>query len=125
VDGDPATCWVEGVPGYGEGEWVLFTFPRTVTVDEIRIIPGLDKVKDGWDRWWSNGRVHAFRLEFSDGSSEEHSVADVRQMQPVALDKPRSTTFVRFVIVSVYAAENVPNMADDTCVAELHVWGTQ
>ena len=125
IDNDPTTCWVEGVPGYGEGQWVLFRFPRAVTATEIRIIPGLDKVKAGWDRWWSNGRVHTFRLEFSDGSSEEHTVADTREMQTVVLGEARRTTSVRFTIVSVYPAQDVPNKADDTCVSELHVWGTQ
>jgi tRNA A-37 threonylcarbamoyl transferase component Bud32 len=125
VDGDPATSWVEGVAGYGEGEWFKFTFVRAVTLTEVRIIPGLDKVKSGWDRWWSNGRVQSFRLDFSDGSSEQHVVADAREMQRVVLETPRTTTFVALTIVSVYPAQDVANKADDTCVGEFRTLGVE
>jgi hypothetical protein len=125
VDNDPSTCWAEGVAGYGEGESVTFTFAGAVIVTELRIIPGYDKVKDDWDRWWSNGRVRSFRLDFSDGTSEEHSVADQRMTQTVAFEEPRVTTFVRFTMLSAYPAEEGPNQATDTSVSELHIWGAK
>jgi hypothetical protein len=125
IDNDPATCWAEGVAGYGVGEYVEFTFASPVTIQEIRIIPGYDKIADGWDRWTSNGRVRSFDLSFSDGASESYTVADSRDMQAIALSAPHTVTSVRLTITGVYEAADGPHKAEDTSVAELHVWGTE
>ena len=124
TDGDPATCWAEGVAGYGEGETIEFTFADPVTIERIGIIPGYDKVADGWDRWSSNGRLRSFDLSFSDGTTETLSAADARDMQVIALSAPHTVTSMRLTITGVYEAAEGPNKAEDTSVSELHVWGT-
>ena len=124
IDKKPGTCWAEGVSGYGVGEFVQFTFAHPVTVSELRIVPGYDKVAGGWDRWTSNGRVRSFDLVFSDGTTESFTVNDDRDMQFILLTAPHTVTSVRFVITAVYEAAAGPHKAEDTSVAELHLWGT-
>ncbi len=125
IDGDPATCWAEGVAGYGLGEFVEFAFAAPVTVTEIRMVPGYDKIAGGWDRWTSNGRVRTFDLSFSDGATESYSVTDTRELQIIALNAPHTVTKVRLTITGVYEAAEGPNKAEDTSVSELHFWGTE
>jgi hypothetical protein len=125
VDGDPATCWAEGVEGYGLGEHVQFDFPSPVTVTQISIIPGYDKNVDGWDRWFSNGRVRTFDLSFSDGATESYSVSDSRDLKTITLSTPHTVTWVRFTITGVFSAEEGPKQAEDTSVSELLLLGTE
>ena len=96
-----------------------------VTVWEVRIIPGYDKVAGGWDRWTSNGRVRTFDLVFSDGTTESFTVDDDREMQFLALSTPHTVTSVRFVITGVYEAAEGPHKAEDTSISELLLWGTE
>jgi hypothetical protein len=125
TDKDLTTCWAEGVAGYGLGEFIEFTFADPVTITEIRIVPGYDKIAGGWDRWTSNGRVRSFDLGFSDGTTESCSVTDTRELQVVALSSPRTVTSVRLTITGVYEAAEGPKKAEDTSVSELHLWGTE
>ena len=89
----------------------------------MRIIPGYDKVEDGWDRWLSNGRVRVFAVALSGGESEEFTVRDARELQTFVLKTPARATSVTVTIVDVYPADPGPNWADDTSIAELHLWG--
>lgn len=127
TDNNPSTCWEEGVAGYGAGtEWVEFDFRSPVTVGEIRIIPGYDKIVGPWDRWYTNGRVKTAQFQFSDGTSQTKTFNDDRSYQTVTVDPPRTTTSVRMTIEDVYGAQpGIQHYAEDTSVSELHVWGTQ
>jgi hypothetical protein len=125
IDKKPATCWAEGVSGYGVGEFIAFSFASPVTVWEVRIIPGYDKSADGWDRWTSNGRVHTFDLVFSDGTTESFTANDERDMQFFALSTPHTVTSVRFVITGVYEAAEGAHKAEDTSISELLLWGAE
>lgn len=125
VDNKVDTCWAEGVPGYGVGEYVEFTWAGPVNVSQVRIVPGYDKNTDGWDRWTSNGRVRTFDLVFSDGTTESFTVTDTKPPQVLDLGATHSVTWVRFVITGVYEASPGPHKAEDTSVSELHFWGTE
>lgn len=113
------TSWsVEGING-----WAEFDFSSPVDVTELRIVAGYQKVV-GWDRWPVNNRLRSFRVEYSDGSSEVHEVLDQRDWQIVKL-KGTWTTSVRIVILSVYPYQTIgPNGWNDTCISEIHVWGS-
>ena len=125
LDKKPATCWAEGVAGYGVGEYVEFTWAAPVDIYQVRIVPGYDKTADGWDRWTSNGRVRTFELVFSDGTTEWFAVSDSRAMQSLDLTTTHTVTSVRFVITGVFEALPGPHKAEDTSVSELHLWGTE
>jgi hypothetical protein len=124
VDDDPSTCWAEGVSGYGEGESIGFTFANAVTVSEFQIVPGYDKNQDGWDRWWSNGRLQSFALDFSDGAHEEYSVEDSRTLQTMTLNAPHTVTWVHLTITGVFEAADVDHRAEDTSISEFHLLGS-
>ena len=40
VDRDPETAWTENVPGYGEGQHLVFRFTQPVPVERIEVWPG-------------------------------------------------------------------------------------
>jgi hypothetical protein len=125
LDEKPATCWAEGVAGYGIGEFVEFTWAEPVDIYQVRILPGYDKKSAGWDRWTSNGRVRTFDLVFSDGTTESFQVSDSRAVQSLDLSATHTVTSVRFVITGVYEAQPGPHKAEDTSMSELHLWGTE
>lgn len=124
VDGDPTSAWAEGARGYGEGEWVLFTFPSVVEIKGIRVIAGYDKQADGWDRWDTNGRLRRIRIETADGAAEDFTLEDRRDEQLRTLRSPVRTTELRMTILEAYeATSGSPHNASDTSVSEFHVWG--
>ncbi|NPV60815.1 MAG: hypothetical protein HPY75_14290, partial [Actinobacteria bacterium] len=126
VDENPETCWAEGVPGYGIGEMIVYTFPHEIEVTKIYCIPGLLKVGDrGQDRWLQNGRLKTVKISFDDGTQTTFTFTDEKKWQEITLDRPHKTLNVTFTIVDVYPGRSGPNWtaAEDTSVSELHVWG--
>ena len=71
LDRDLSTAWVEGVGGYGEGESITLTFDGPAVLHGLRIADGYRK---SGATYTENGRVTAWRLEFSDGTSMEVSM---------------------------------------------------
>ena len=124
IDGDPETCWAEGVKGYGRGEWFEFAFATPVTVSQIQVLPGYDRKTDDYDRWFANGRLKSCNLDFSDGSHKECTVKDSRTLQTITFVTPHTVTKVRVTITDVYPASEGKNQAEDTSVSEFHVLGT-
>ncbi len=121
TDGAIETAWVEGAAGPGLGEWIQLTFPGTIAVHRI----GLDV---GYDRdagiFAKNNRIKKVTLTFSNGEQVELDFADTRGMQTIPLVRAPGpnieTTFVKVVIDAVYPGSTY----DDTCLAEIEVWGT-
>jgi hypothetical protein len=122
VDGSMTTCWAEDAAGYGIGEVVTFSFDETMVLTRLRVIPGYAKQADGWDRWWSNGRLRRVKLSFSDGSTEWLDFADRKGWQEFDLGE-RRTDSVEMTIVQVYPAEPGPHSAEDTSVSEVELTG--
>jgi hypothetical protein len=123
VDGDPQTCWGEGVAGYGIGQSLTLGFRgRTVTVTAMSVLPGYAK-KGAWSRWSANPRVRTARVEFSDGSIVRPLFRDREALQPVFLGKPRRTTFVRIVVESVYKPTSDRHRTEDTSISEVRIAG--
>jgi hypothetical protein len=125
TDGQAGTCWAEGVPGYGVGEYLEFTWANPVSITQVRVVPGYDKTADGWDRWMSNGRVRTFDLVFSDGTTQSFTVTDTKAPQIIDLAAAHTVTWLQFVITGVYEASPGPHKAEDTSMSELHFWGTE
>ncbi|MEI6624560.1 MAG: protein kinase, partial [Actinomycetes bacterium] len=126
IDNRPSTCWEEGVRGYGEGESITFGFPRAVTVSKVQMIPGYVKIDQDANRWFSNGRVAAARVQFSDGTSEVWPLNDdYGATQNLTIAPPKKTTFVRVTILKTYSADTgTTHDSSDTSISELHVIGT-
>jgi serine/threonine-protein kinase len=124
IDSNRATCWTDGTHNYGIGQWVQFDFPSQVTVSSVRLIAGYDKF-NVVDRWKANGRLARMELRFSDGSTLDWRVADVRSWQDFTLPTPKVTTSVRLIVEGAYhASGGTVHDAPDMAIGEFHVWGT-
>ena len=58
-------------------------------------------------------------MEFSDGSVENYSLADVYdQEQVVTFSTPKETSYIRIIINSVYPGTKY----EDTCISEIKLF---
>jgi|GEM_PF-1522035 len=119
-DGDPATCWAEGVLGPGIGEWVEMSWeiPRDVT--GFTILPGFARDEG---TWLANGRPADVKVELyrQDECVYEESFAleDVMAEQTFdfALGEFEDVDRCRFFIEEVYRGGKY----DDTCISEIRL----
>jgi hypothetical protein len=120
TDGRLDSSWVEGVAGAGVGEWLLLTFPGEIEVHSISLDVGYDRDAD---IFFKNNRIKTVTLVFSNGESLQLGFADERGMQTVPLVRAPGpnieTTTVQVVIDEVFPGTKY----DDTCLAEIEVWG--
>ncbi len=121
-DGTEEFCWAENVRGYGVGEWVEFSFDQPVRVAYVEVLPGYKKSEDGWDRWWSNGRLKAANFSFGDGTAVTGRFKDRKTYQKVRVGSGACDGF-RMTIKSTYPARNGSHKADDTSISEIRVYG--
>lgn len=114
-DGDLSSCWAEGVPGLGVGQWVKARFKRPVRLRELRILPGNNAYDAAFTQF---ARPKTLTAIFSDGSSATLRLRDAPMLQrfPVSV----TTRTVKFVIRSVYRGAVYPA----TCISEVE-FGTQ
>ena len=120
ADGALKTGWVEGVAGPGVGEWIQLSFPGSIEVHYINLDIGYDR---DTDLFYANNRIKRATLIFSSGERIEWTFSDTRGMQMIALARAPGpnieTTFVKVVIEEVYPGSR----HNDTCLAEIEVWG--
>ena len=116
LDGDPDTAWVEGAAGQGIGEKLVLTFDGTYQVSGLRICAGYQKNDYVY---YNNSRPETISVEFSDGSVENYSLADVYdQEQVVTFSTPKETSYIRIIINSVYPGTKY----EDTCISEIKLF---
>lgn len=109
-DGDPDTCWQDGVEGYGEGTEFSVTFSES-TLQYIVFYNGRVISED---KFWDNARV--CQMEISNGKfTEVVELPDVNAPVAIKLDGWEEVSFVHFKINSVYPG----NKYDDTCISEI------
>lgn len=128
ADGSPSTAWVEGVEGFGIGEFVTADVNRAYPLRGLRIIPGHGRDKTTWDTYAAPREV---LLTFSNGSAyrvelPQLSLAVLREKGGlyVALPEPVDSECVSLTILSVYPPAIKPRRrrTDDgqrTAVSEL------
>jgi hypothetical protein len=114
------TAWAEGVSGSGVGEWLELQFPGTVEVHSIALDVGYDQDQDIFS---ANNRIKRATFIFSSGEQVTLDFSDSRGLQTIPLVRAPgpniNTTSVRMVINEVYPGSRY----DDTCLAEIEVWG--
>lgn len=118
-DGDPETCWQDGVDGYGKGEWLIAcnSDGKAVKVSSVTVYNGYLSEKyntDTKDMYLLNSRVSGFTLKFDDGSSESFILYDEKEPQTFRF-KERETCYVKFSIDDVYKGGKYK----DTCIGEI------
>lgn len=119
-DFDLNTAWVEGADGYGEGEYLEFSFdPQCWKFDEIHIINGYAKTQKAWDE---NSRVKKLKVYYNDNPIAVLNLDDVRgeQLFKVGLVGPKNPKNgvnwrVRFEILEVYPGTKY----EDTAMTEI------
>jgi len=126
ADDDPATAWVEGAKGRGEGEALEWWGPELTKAKSFRVF-----VRNGYQKsdklYRANARPRKVKLEplmvgetgpQVTGTSLEAELKDVQGWQEVRLPVPQRVQGFRLTLVSTY-----PGTAyDDTCLSDLRVY---
>lgn len=126
-DDDTRTAWVEGVPGYGIGEYIDFIFPiNAARATNVYIVNGYAKNEKTWK---NNSRVKSFNLYYNNELIAIVNLKDKMSWQSfelpypiplrderVSIDADYSTTVtLRFMITDVYHGDKY----DDTAISAL------
>jgi serine/threonine protein kinase len=121
LDADPSTAW--RVAGDGNQQWLEVRFGSPVTVAEIGIIPGYDKIDpyDNTDRFTQNRVVKSIQVEFSDGTKLTFTFAYDRQMQYIPASGIRTNT-IRITVLDTYPPQS-GNPRDFTPISEIEIIG--
>ncbi len=112
VDGNPASCWSEGVSGLGIGENIVIHFNGTYKVSGMDIWIGHQKSQS---LFYQNARPGSICVEGADGTSEVYALRDTFGAQRVDFKTPINTNFIKIIV-----DQSVPgNKYQDTCIAEV------
>ncbi|MCD7971785.1 MAG: Hint domain-containing protein [Candidatus Azobacteroides sp.] len=115
-DDDVRTAWVEGVKGYGVGEYITFAFPEgSPRATECQIVTGYSKDEKTWK---NNSRVKTLSIYEDDNLISIVHLKDTRAIQTFPLinhrrDKRAMT--LKFVITDIYKGDKY----EDTAISEL------
>ncbi|WP_316768234.1 NADase-type glycan-binding domain-containing protein [Pedobacter frigiditerrae] len=124
------TAWIEGIPGYGVGEFIVYDFPpENPRITKIIVVNGYVKSKIAWT---DNSRVKKLKMYVDDKPYAILNLADSRQEQsfsikPIGISdrkdykklklKPRWK--IKFEILDVYKGDKF----DDTAITEIYFDG--
>jgi hypothetical protein len=123
------TVWVEGVPGYGIGEYLLYKFrPATPSITEIIVVNGYVKNEKAYRE---NSRVKKLKVYLNDQPYAVLNLDDKRSSQhfkiPTPLGRERNDKSplalpwsLKFQIAEVYKGTKY----DDTVITEIYFDGT-
>lgn len=116
-DGDFRSSWVEGVSGYGVGEWIEYTFPAGIIINEVTIVNGYVKSQSSWE---NNSRVKQLKVYFNGIAFAVLNLKDERSYQSFpfwkGLGLEQRNWTLRFEIVDVYKGKKY----DDTALTGIY-----
>lgn len=125
------TSWVEGVPGYGIGEYITYHFPpENPRITKIIVVNGYVKSDKTWRE---NSRVKKLKLYLDDKLYAILNLRDTRNEQVFELPNPLGhedrldmkklhglpSWTLKFEIMDVYKGDKY----DDTAIAEIYFDG--
>jgi hypothetical protein len=110
-DGKVRKVWVEGESGAGLGAWVLGTLEGTKTLTGMTVWTGSWTDADTLGHY---GRPKVVIAEFSDGSTEELTLADGFRAQNVTFKAPHATSSVKLKIKAIHNGKG-----PDTALSEV------
>jgi hypothetical protein len=115
--------WAEGVPGNGEGEYLVYTFPgRCPRITTIQILNGYIKTEKAW---LDNGRVKRLRMYYNGEPYAILELEDTRRLQSFDVgilgfhDTSAPNWTLKFEILDVYPGDKYA----DTIITELYFDG--
>ena len=113
VDGKSTTAWVEGVAGYGEGEYVVFGANEIQKVSKISIRNGYCKTSAIYSK---NSAPARLEISFSEGTTYEIDLNNVyNDIFTLELSEPVLCNKVVIKVLSVYQGTE----CDDTCISDI------
>jgi len=124
------TAWVEGVPGYGIGEYLVYHFPpENPRITEIIVVNGYVKSEK---LWRENSRVKKLKMYVNDKPFAFLNLVDSRQEQSFKFEPIGNSDRVnwdklqllpwwtlKFEILEVYKGDKY----DDTAITEIYFDG--
>lgn len=124
------TAWIEGIPGYGEGEYLVYHFPpENPRITKIIIVNGYVKSEKNWRE---NSRVKKLKMYINDKAFAILNLSDTRQEQTFSFDpigngdrknlemlKSKPWWTMKFEIMEVYKGDKY----DDTAITEIYFDG--
>ena len=113
IDGNIQSCWSEGAPEWGLGEFITIFFDGTYKVSGMNIWTGHQK---SYELFRQNGRPVAVRVIGSDGSNEQYYLEDRFGMQRVIFRYPINVQSVRITVEGISPGSKYK----DTCIAEVN-----
>ncbi|MBS2026585.1 MAG: hypothetical protein JST54_01670 [Deltaproteobacteria bacterium] len=126
ADDDPATAWVEGVAGPGEGEALSWYGPALKKARAFKVF-----IRSGYQKsqalFEANARPRKIRLDplvrtegavGPGGRPVEVELQNVLGWQKVELPVPASVEGVRLTVISAYAGTKY----DDLCISDVQVY---
>ena len=113
IDGNIQSCWSEGAPEWGVGEFITIYFDGTYKVRGMNIWTGHQK---SLELFRQNGRPVAVRVIGSDGSNEQYYLEDRFGMQKVTFRNPINVQNVRITVEGISPGSKYK----DTCIAEVN-----
>ncbi len=122
--------WVEGVDGYGIGEYLLYTFSGTSPrINEIIVVNGYVKSKTAWE---NNSRVKKLKVYIDDKPYVVLSLQDIRGSQSFKIEpignsdrknwdmlKTKPDWTLKFEILDIYKGLKY----DDVVISEIYFDG--
>lgn len=124
------TAWIEGAPGYGKGEFIIFHFPpENPRITEIIIVNGYVK---SYKAWKENSRVKALKMYVNDKLYAVLNLVDCRneqhfEFEPLGYSDRENFEALRiqpwwtlkFEIADIYEGDKY----DDTAITEIYFDG--
>ena len=106
-------------PNGGVEQWVKLTFQTPQTVTGLAIFNGFRLVDDLGDLYAMNNRIKDATLQFSDGTEMPIHFEDQPIETTITLPTPKSCTWVKMIVKSVYKGSKW----NDLAISEFHALG--
>jgi hypothetical protein len=119
ADDDPATAWVEGVPGSGAGQWLRVKVTPMTGATQVRL-----RIRNGYQKtpklFEANARAKEITVKLSPGGQlSKHTLTDAQDWQELAVHLPAGKLdAVELKVDSVYAGKKY----EDLCISDVQVF---
>jgi len=122
MDTNSGTAWVEGVDGYGTGEWLRFRFADIADVQMLCVVNGYAQSAR---RYAENGRVR--QVELSTDQGTRVAVLSDLPLDEVAtfqrLHPPEGPTTTVTLTIRSTSSMGGSEVYEDTAISEVEFWG--